>query len=182
MIKLLVGSRNPIKVAAAKHALMKVFSSELLVAEGINAPSGVNRQPMSEAETRQGAVNRVNAILQDEQWTVDDKHWVIAIEGGVDKFSDGPCTFAYIAIWHQRKWSIGRSANLPLPPQIYKALETGQELGEVMDSLFGTSNVKQKGGAIGLLTNNLATRQSVYETAIILAMSKFQHESRFAYQ
>ncbi|HCB17561.1 MAG TPA: non-canonical purine NTP phosphatase, partial [Alteromonas sp.] len=34
-------------------------------------------------------------------------------------------------------------------------------------------NIKQKGGAIGLLTNHLATRQSVYELAIILTMAKF---------
>ncbi len=175
MKKLIVGSRNPIKVAAAKHAFMKVFSSESLIAEGVNVPSGVSRQPMTESETRQGAINRVNAILEDEKMHVSDADWVVAIEGGVDKFVDGPATFAYFAIWHERKWSIGRSANLPLPMPIYQALVDGHELGEVMDNLFGTSNIKQKGGAIGVLTNNLATRQSVYELAIILALSKFQH-------
>ncbi|MCW8109039.1 inosine/xanthosine triphosphatase [Alteromonas ponticola] len=176
MKKLLVGSRNPIKVAAAKQAFMKAFSTQSLLAEGINSPSGVNRQPMSEAETRLGAINRVNAILEDSHLCVMETDWVVAIEGGAQQFVDGPATFAYIAIWHQHKWSIGRSANLPLPSPIYQALEQGQELGDVMDEYFGTSNVKQKGGAIGLLTNNLATRQSVYELAIILALSKFQHE------
>ncbi len=175
MKKLIVGSRNPIKVAAAKHAFMKVFSSEPLIAEGVNVPSGVARQPMTEKETRQGAINRVNAILEDGDMHLTNADWIVAIEGGVDKFIDGPATFAYFAIWHEHKWSIGRSANLPLPMSVYQALEEGRELGEVMDSLFDTCNIKQKGGAIGLLTNNLATRQSVYELAIILALSKFQH-------
>ncbi|NMH60778.1 inosine/xanthosine triphosphatase [Alteromonas ponticola] len=176
MKKLIVGSRNPVKVAAAKQAFMKVFSGTQLLAEGVNAPSGVDRQPMSEAETRLGAINRVNSVLEDPQMHITDSDWIVAIEGGVEKFLDGPCTFAYIAIWHQHQWSIGRSANLPLPDNIYQGLEEGWELGDVMDAFFGTSNIKQQGGAIGLLTSNLATRQSVYELAIILALSKFQHD------
>ena len=68
---------------------------------------------------------------------------------------------------------MGRSANLPLPETVYASLTAGEELGDVMDKLFDTHNIKQKGGAIGLLTNHLATRQSVYELAIILTMAKF---------
>ena len=71
--------------------------------------------------------------------------------------------------------SIGRSCNLPLPPVIYQALEKGEELGHVMDRLFKTDNIKQKGGAIGLLTNGLATRESVYRQATLLAMAPFIH-------
>ena len=44
-----------------------------------------------------------------------------------------------------------------------------------MDRLFNTDNVKQKQGAIGLLTHGLATRESVYRQAIILAMAPFIH-------
>jgi non-canonical (house-cleaning) NTP pyrophosphatase len=36
-------------------------------------------------------------------------------------------------------------------------------------------NVKQKQGAIGLLTNEQASRESVYTQAIILAMARFIH-------
>jgi non-canonical (house-cleaning) NTP pyrophosphatase len=58
---------------------------------------------------------------------------------------------------------------------VYQALESGEELGHVMDRLFNTNNIKQKGGAIGLLTNHVATRQSNYTQALVLAMARFLH-------
>lgn len=175
-MKLVVGSQNPVKVNAARIAMDKVLGNinepDVL---GIDAPSLVADQPMTEAETRLGAVNRVKACMQTQQ-----ADWYIAIEGGVDCFEDGPATFAYVAICNGKQWSVGRSANLPLPNSVYQALVNGEELGPVMDRTFNTVNVKQKGGAIGLLTNNLATRQSVYELAVILAMSPFNHASLFS--
>jgi non-canonical (house-cleaning) NTP pyrophosphatase len=48
-----------------------------------------------------------------------------------------------------------------------------------MDRLFNTNNIKQKGGAIGLLTNGLATRESVYRQATLLAMAPFIHSDLY---
>ena len=57
--------------------------------------------------------------------------------------------------------SIGRSCNLPLPAKVYQRLEQGEELGFVMDDLFNTKNIKQQGGAIGLLTITLLPVKAV---------------------
>ena len=168
-MKVVVGSKNPVKVNATRVALKQVLGTgDDIVVVGVDAPSLVADQPMTEAETRLGAVNRVKACLAEYK-----ANWYVAIEGGVDKFTDGPATFAYVAICNGEHWSVGRSANLPLPETVYASLTAGEELGDVMDKLFDTHNIKQKGGAIGLLTNHLATRQSVYELAIILTMAKF---------
>lgn len=173
-MKIVVGSRNPVKINAAKQALAQVLSVDNPEISGLSVPSLVPEQPLTEADTRDGAINRVKACLVREK-----ADWYVAIEGGVDNFKEGPATFAYVAICNGKQWSIGRSANLPLPESVYVALSNGGELGPVMDQLFGTTNVKQKGGAIGLLTNNLATRQSVYELAIVLTMAKFTHAELF---
>jgi inosine/xanthosine triphosphatase len=125
---------------------------------------------MTTEETKLGAINRVQYCQQHTQ-----ADFYVAIEGGVDQFEYGPATFAFVAIADQKNMSIGRSCHLPLPPVIYQALKSGEELGHVMDRLFNTDNVKQKQGAIGLLTNGLATRESVYRQAIILAMAPFIH-------
>ena len=171
-MKLFVGSRNPVKIQASEIALRTLDQHSLISATGISVPSGVADQPMTEQETRLGAINRVKALRALPQITAQD--WCIAIEGGVDNFIDGPSTFAYVVIDHQGQQAVGRSANLPLPNRFYQELEQGMELGDVMDNAFKTQNVKQKGGAIGLLTQNLATRQSVYETALILALARFR--------
>jgi inosine/xanthosine triphosphatase len=166
-----VGSKNPVKVNAALNTLSDTLEHDF-DAQGISVPSGVADQPMTEEETRLGAINRVKAMLEYHQGGLTDA-WYVAIEGGVDVFEDGPATFAYVAIYHEGHWSVSRSASLPLPVSVYQALQRGEELGPVMDKLFDTVNVKQKGGAIGLLTLNHATRQSVYEVALTLAMAKF---------
>ena len=170
-----VGSKNPVKMNAAKEALSMSLRMPELAVIGQDVPSGVPEQPMTTAQTREGAINRVKACVANADEKARQDNWFIAIEGGVDLFDDGPATFAHVAIYHQGIWSVGRSANLPLPRRVHQALLDGGELGPVMDAMFDTTNIKQKGGAIGLLTNHLATRQSVYEQAILLAMARFNH-------
>lgn len=166
MLKILVGSQNPVKVNAARIAFGKVFAREDITCEAVIAPSGVADQPMTSQATREGAINRVKYCQQNYQ-----ADFYLAIEGGVDCFEDGPATFAYVVIADNKTVSVGRSANLPLPNIVYQALVDGEELGHVMDRLFDTDNVKQKQGAIGLLTKGQATRESIYTQAVIMALA-----------
>ncbi|SEO92642.1 inosine/xanthosine triphosphatase [Luteibacter sp. UNC138MFCol5.1] len=169
-IRVIVGSRNPVKIGAVHNALAPLFPGRLVRCEGMHAPSGVPDQPMTAAETREGALNRMNFCRQHAE---ADFH--VALEGGVDVTQDGPGTFGYVAIAHGSDVSVGCSAWLPLPLAVYEALLEGDELGDVMDRLFGTVNIKQQGGAIGLVTNGHATRESAYTQAMVLAMAPFLH-------
>jgi len=69
-----------------------------------------------------------------------------------------------------------RSATLPLPPTVQALVQSGLELGEANDRVFSTLNSKQGGGAYGLLTGGLMTRESIYTQTLILALIHFQHE------
>ncbi|KJV28067.1 inosine/xanthosine triphosphatase [Luteibacter yeojuensis] len=173
-IKVIVGSRNPVKVGAVRTALTPLFPGRELHCEGMHAPSGVPDQPMTLAETREGALNRLAYCRQHAEADI-----FVAVEGGVDVSEDGPANFGIVAIAHGEVVSVGRSAWLPLPPAAYEALLDGEELGHVMDRLFGTTNIKQQGGAIGLLTNGHATRESAYVQALVLAMAPFLHAELF---
>ena len=173
-LSITVGSNNPVKINAAKTAMSTVFSNCDISCQGMHAPSLVADQPMTEKETRLGAINRVNYCQQ--QSTAD---FYVAIEGGVDLFDYGCATFAYVVIATNDNKSIGRSANLPLPNVVYQSLQQGEELGHVMDRLFNTDNIKQKGGAMALLTKNHATREGVYTQALILALAPFLNSELF---
>jgi len=179
VIKVVVGSRNPVKINAVRTALTTLLvgqQTELsLECLGIDAPSNVSDQPMTADETRLGAINRVNYCQQHHQ-----ADYYVAIEGGIENFSDGPANFAYVVIADKLKQSIGRSAILPLPPVVYQALVAGEELGHVMDRLFNTKNIKQKGGAIGQLTQGAATRESAYTEALLLAMAPFVYPELYS--
>lgn len=180
-IKVIVGSMNPVKVSAAKKAITAFFPDAELICQGVDAPSGVSDQPMTEGETRKGALNRVTYCRQqgikDPTLAAD---LYIAMEGGVDRFEHGCATFAYVVIGYgEKEFSVGKSCELPLPQSIFNALEQGEELGDVMDRLFNTVNIKQKGGAIGLLTNGHATRESIYTQALTLAMAPLLHAEHY---
>ncbi|MBD1583192.1 inosine/xanthosine triphosphatase [Pseudoalteromonas sp. S16_S37] len=169
-IKVLVGSQNPVKINAAKSVFERYYPDHQVDCQGLRAPSGVPDQPLGEDETRFGAQNRVAYLQAHHQ-----ADFYCAMEGGAYQFSYGPATFAYVVIANNQHTSVNRSSNLPLPQPIYDALVAGEELGPVMDKVFNTDNIKQKGGAIGLLTNHVATRESTYTQALTLAMAPFLH-------
>jgi len=179
-LTIVVGSQNPVKINAAKSAIATVFPNSEITCQGIHAPSLVADQPMTEQETRIGAINRVEYCKkQMQKQSQKQADFYIAIEGGVDCFEYGTATFAYVVIAHKNNQSIGRSANLPLPNVVYQSLLQGEELGDVMDELFNTDNIKQKGGAMALLTNNHVSREDVYTQALILALAPFMNSSLF---
>lgn len=167
-IRVAVASQNPVKVNAAKQALSLMFSDCYVECQGVSVPSGVSEQPLDWRETRQGALNRVNNLLLQSE-----ADYYVAIEGGVDYFEDGPATFAFVVIHDGEQQSVGRTAQLPLPKSVYQRLVKGEELGPVMDDIFGTTNIKQAGGAIGLLTDHHVTRQQQYEQGLLMAFGPF---------
>lgn len=174
-LRILVGSKNPVKINAARSIFSLYYPAMTIDFQGVDAPSQVPDQPIGEDETRIGAENRV---LYCQQYHQAD--FYVAMEGGAEQFSYGPATFAFVVIANNQQRVIGRSSNLPLPLSLYNALLQGKELGDVMDNAFNTSNIKQQGGAIGLLTNHHATRESTYTQALTLAMAPFLHPALYA--
>ena len=92
-LHVVVGSKNPVKVNAAKNAISMLYPDHQITCEGMHAPSGVAEQPMTSEETRIGAINRVNYCQANAK-----ADFYVAMEGGVDRFEYGPATFAYIVI------------------------------------------------------------------------------------
>ncbi|RTE85589.1 MULTISPECIES: inosine/xanthosine triphosphatase [Gammaproteobacteria] len=169
-----VGSQNPVKVNAAKVTLARYFPEAELDVQGVSVPSEVSDQPMSEQETLLGAKNRVVNLQQQTE-----ADFYVAFEGGVDQFSYGTATFAYVVIQHKNQTAVGRTGDLPIPDVFYQELKAGKELGDVLDDHFQTQNIKQKGGAIALLTEQLETRESTYVQAMTLAMARIVNSSLF---
>lgn len=168
--RIVIASTNPVKLNAAKKAFFKLLPDTTFEWQPVEVPSGVSNQPMSDAETRLGACNRVKAI-RDIHPEAD--YW-IGIEGGVDFDERGEMmAFAWVVIDNRTHLGKARSGSFYLPPGISDLVREGRELGEADDIVFGQQNSKQKNGAIGLLTNNLIDRSGLYEHAVILAFLPF---------
>jgi len=72
--------------------------------------------------------------------------------------------------------TIHRTVTLPLPPAVKALVDQGLELGDANDRVFSTVNSKQQGGAFGLLTNGIYTREGVYTQALVIALVPFVNE------
>lgn len=169
-MKVVVASRNPVKTGAVRQAFTTLFPDSDLEITSVDVESGVSDQPRSDAETRNGARNRVQRALAAEPGA---DFWV-GLEGGTEIVGEQLLAFAWMAI-RGRDGRIGeaRSTTLPLPPAVRDLVDAGLELGVANDRVFATVNSKQGGGAFGLLTDGLYTRESVYCQTVIMALIPF---------
>jgi inosine/xanthosine triphosphatase len=169
-VKVIVASKNPVKIGAASEAFAAVFSEALIDVSGVEVDSGVGDQPDSDAKTREGA--RARALRASA--AIPDADFWVGLEGGVEVFDGQLMAFAWMAV-KGRKGDISeaRSATLPLPPAVKELVDAGMELGEANDRVFSTVNSKQGGGAYGLLTAGRYTRESIYAQTLIIALTPF---------
>ena len=170
MKKLVVASKNPVKINAALNGFKKMFPNEQFSIEGISVPSEVSDQPMNDDETYRGAINRVNNASQ----VIPTADYWIGIEGGIEAKGEDMEAFAWIVI-KSKDGKIGkaRTGTLFLPPKISELIHQGKELGEADDIVFGMNNSKQGIGTVGILTKNVSNREIFYSDAIVFALIPF---------
>jgi inosine/xanthosine triphosphatase len=173
-LKISVGSKNPSKIRAIESAFSKAFEIPIEVT-GFEISSGVREQPLSEQETRKGAENRVKALF-----TLTDSDYYVACEGGIATEGSPPFGLAWIAIAdRERQVRTSRTASYPIPPSFLSRLESGEELGSIIDSITATQDSKKKDGATGFLSRGVITRPSFYEHAITLCLCHWLHQELF---
>ena len=170
-MKILVASKNPVKVNAVEEAF-KICFSEPFEIEGMSTNSGVSDQPRSDGETLTGAKNRVANLIEKEPGA----DFYVGIEGGIDVVDDRLQAFAWIAVSDGEKQSLGRTGSFELPPEVAALIYEGMELGDADDQVFNKKNSKQQNGAVGLLTQNRLTRQKLYQHGIVLAFIPFMNQ------
>ena len=166
-MKIVVGSKNPVKKRAAESAFAKVYPDRQIEVHGIAVPSGVAAQPVGDSDTRAGAQNRARNACEQ----MPDGDFFVGFEGGVVVLEDTLTAFAWVSVVDRAGRSgSARTVTLPLPQAVRTLMDEGLELGEANDRVFATVNSKQQGGAFGLLTNGLYTRESVYTEAVVVAL------------
>ena len=172
MQTVIIASENPVKINAVKGAFHKVFPNIPFTFIGVDVPSNVSPQPRSEKECIQGANNRVENCKN----TVPNADFWVGIEAGIERQNSEMASFSWTII-HSTEGLTGKATTgiSYLPETIVELIDSGKELGEAMDIVFGEHDSKQNNGAVGLLTGNAITRQKIHEVAVILALIPFKH-------
>mgnify|MGYP001359550802 CR=1 FL=1 len=179
MKTILVASKNPVKIQAARDGFTRMFPGEMFEVRGVSTPSGVSDQPFSNQETLQGALNRA-ANARDQ---FPDADYCVGIEGGVEPWETGDLTaFAWVVVLERgedRRIGKGRTGTFFLPPRVAALVREGKELGEADDIVFGRTNSKQENGAVGILTDDVIDRAGFYAPAVILALIPLKNKDLY---
>ena len=162
-----VGSANPVKIAAVTAVIQRIWP--LCEVRGIAAESGVPAQPFGDAETQRGALSRARVGLKERA----DADLGVGIEGGVVVEGDGGMrTCAWAAVVDRRGVeSFGGSLAMPLPNVVAERIRAGEELGHAMDAVAQVTGTKHGRGAVGILTAGLVNRQRAYEPLVTYALA-----------
>jgi len=171
MKRIVVASQNPVKLEAVLNGFCRMFPDEEFTVEPVSVPSGVSRQPMSSAETLQGAQNRA---AEAARLAPEADYWA-GVEGGCEELDGELSTFAWIVVQGQSHTGKSRTGSFFLPPEVTSLVHQGKELGEADDIFFKRFNSKQANGAVGILTDNVIDRALFYEHAVILALLPFKN-------
>lgn len=162
-----VGSTNPVKVTAVTTHISRVWPEAVITP--VPAASGVSHMPLTDAETLAGARNR--ALAAQKALGAD---LGVGLEGGVHPEPFGLVLQGWVVIVDRHgRTGIGGCARLPLPPAIAVRVQAGEELGQVIDDILNDHNTKQKGGAVGALTQSLVVRGEAFATAVAYALAPF---------
>jgi inosine/xanthosine triphosphatase len=168
MIKILVGSKNPVKIEATRDAFSKYFPDVRV--DGFDVKSRVSAQPFAE-ETFAGAENRALELQTIDQEQGLGSDFFVGIEGGVTRlYSKSFALGVSCVIDLQERSAYGVSPCFELPESISRQIDSGKELGQIMEELSGHENIRQKEGAIGFFTHGVMDRKTLYIQSLVVAL------------
>jgi len=175
-MKIVIASKNPVKINATLNGFKKMFPEISFEIEGVSVPSNVSEQPRSDVETFTGATNRADNASKE---IIDADFWV-GIEGGIEEKQYDMEAFAWVVIKsNDGKYGKGRTGTFFLPSKICQLIKQGKELGEADDIVFGRSNSKQENGTVGILTGDAVDRTKYYTEAVVFACIPFKNKELY---
>ena len=161
MKKIVVGSKNPVKIEAVKSVCKEVF--EEVEVFSLEAPSNVSEMPFGEKEAIQGAKNRANYCLNETNTDLS-----FGLEGYVtEDYSESMFLSGWsVVISRDGTVGMGSGGRIELPEYISEKLRNGKELGPLIDNILDEDGIKEGIGTIGILTDGRITRKESFMRAI----------------
>lgn len=176
-MKILVGSKNPVKINSVEEAFKNYF--EAVDVNGLDVESGVSNQPIGD-ETFIGAKNRAIELIKKNETNRLGADFFVGIEGGIVKLFDKWFAFGCMCIADKEgNVGFGSSPQFELPQIVVDKLLSGIELGKVMDEIQNQENTKQKHGAIGYFTNGVMNRKELYIEGLKVAIVPLLHKEMY---
>ena len=177
-IRILVTSKNPVKIKASKDAFEKFFDSLEIVSKEIVITDKNAHQPIGCEQTRNFSRKRV--LLAKQKFKGFD--YYIGIESGVMKFdSNTAYIIVYSSVGNKSKIHTTKGCEIPLPMDWYDSLNNSKdnELGDIAERESGVRDIKKKQGIVGFFSQNHITRYDISLQSVIMSLVPFLNDSHF---
>lgn len=162
-----IGTKNPVKIRGIRKAFRKAFPGKKFSFVPVSAESGVGDSPKGR-ETFVGAKVRAENSLS----LVPGADYGVGVEGGLRDCGPDIGWFVegVVAVSDKRgRTTYGISGGVIVPKAIVtRFFSEKRELGEIVDSVFKTKNVKQGLGLVGIMTGgNFPREKKVFEACLV---------------
>ncbi|MEL9909525.1 MAG: inosine/xanthosine triphosphatase [Desulfurococcus sp.] len=171
-----IGTRNPAKIRGATNAFKRFFN--VVEVKYINPSINLAPQPIGLENVIDGARRRALHAMDK----IGDCSYGVGIEAGWILINGE--YYDLEAAWIQR-WdgvgSLGFSPAFKIPRLFAGKILDGsrKELEDVVNEYYGTENIGDKGGFIGVLTKNIITRSDLSYMATLMALIPFINEDLY---
>ncbi|EKQ52698.1 MAG: inosine/xanthosine triphosphatase [Methanobacterium sp. Maddingley MBC34] len=173
-MKIIVGSKNPVKLQATRNVMEKIYTE--MEVQAIDVDSEVPDQPLGLEVTIQGAINRAkNAFSSEFDLSVGIESGLLEVPHSITGYLD----LQWCAIYDGEKTTLGVSAGFEYPPMVIEQVRGGMEVGDVMDQVTGIDKLGQKTGAVSHLSRGLLDRTGNTEQCVLMAMIPRMNEGLY---
>ncbi len=170
LMRVAVGSLNPVKVEAARLVFERFFSEVEI--KPVEVETSISAQPIGIDQVIKGAVERAYQALS----SVTGSDYGVGLEAGLIPY---PWTITgYLnhqvcaLVDHELKVTLGSSMGFEFPSRVIERLERREvrEAEEVMEEITGIERIGEAAGAIGYLTKNHVKRLDLSIQALTSAL------------
>jgi len=183
-LKIAIGSLRQPKINAVESAVIRIQQSFQLPETGVEVipkavSSGISQMPLSLADLLQGSFNRAQSLIDFFSRGSDKPDFYVGMEGGFFCQADPQTTLvhflqSWVFVSDGTSGFFGASCAVPVPAKIVaEVVGQGRELGNIIDKYGKGRNIRDKGGAFGVLTNGIVERKEAFVQALINAMTPF---------
>ena len=168
-----VGSKNQAKNLAVKTVFKRAFPDSAIHTHGYDVASNIADQPTTDEESIQGAVNRAQAALAQHAAA----EYGVGLEGNTAVIADRMFLHGWVAITRREtgETGIGHSSGIELPEHIRRGVESGYELGPLLQQMLGDTDntIRHTLGTNGVLSGGMYTREQEFIDATTVALARF---------
>ncbi len=162
-----IGTTNKAKIEAVEAIARHYFKDATFTY--VKAASEVADQPLSHEETRRGAINRAqNAMIQTAS------QLSFGLEGGIMEIENDMyvCNWGALTVADGSRFTAA-GAQIILPKEIAQEIRAGGELGPIMEQYTKRQDIRQGMGAVGIFTQGLVSRQTMFEHIVSLLIGQY---------